>query len=374
MIILEEYNMKTAIIHDWLDKKYGAEEVLEQILILYPQADLYTLVDFLPQNQRQFLGNRKITTSFIQKLPFAKKYFRKLLPIFPITIEQFDLSKYELIISSSHAVAKGVITHPHQTHICYVNSQMRYVWDMQASYLQQAKFNIIKNIIAKKILHKMRIWESSSSHRVNHFICNSQYSKKRLKNTLGRDAKIIYPPVKISLFHPPAKITKQDYYFTASRLVGYKNIDIIIKAFNALPDKILYIAGNGADQKKLSKIANKNIIFLGRLEHDQLKSYYQNAKAFIYTTIEDFGIVMVESLAAGTPVIAYNKGGATEIITKNSGMLFNNLNSAEIIKTINSFEQNEKLFNSQNCINQAKKFSTKKFQQNLTKHIDTLLP
>lgn len=359
---------RIAIIHDWLDKKYGAEEVLEQILSLYPRADLYTLVDFLPDSQRDFLKNRKITTSFLQKIPFAEKHFRKLLPLFPIAIEQFDLANYELIISSSHAVAKGVIIHPYQTHICYVNSQMRYAWDMQAQYLKQAKFGFIKNILAKRTLHKIRLWEICANPRVSSFICNSKYSSNRLKRTLGRNSHIIYPPVNTQYF-TPENITKQNYYFTASRIVGYKNIQLIIEAFNLMPDKKLYIAGDGDDKKKLSKIAAKNIIFLGRLNKEELRPYYQNSKAFIYAAIEDFGIVMVESLASGTPVIAYKQGGASEIITQNTGVLYEDLCTKSLIEAIERFEQNQKIYNSKNCINQASKFSEQNFRKNFLKFI-----
>ena len=363
--------MKVAIIHDWLDKKYGAEEVLEQILTLYPSADLFTLVDFLPNQQRKFLENRKITTSFLQKIPFAKKHFRKLLPLFPIAIEQFDLRDYKLIISSSHAVAKGVIIHPYQTHICYMNSQMRYVWDMQAQYLEQAKFGTIKNILSRKILHKMRIWEVSSSHRVDSFISNSQYSSLRLKKTLGRKSKVIYPPVDIEYFGLNTKETqhKKEYYFTASRLVGYKNVNIIVKAFNQMPDKKLYIAGDGEERKSLSKTANKNITFLGRLNKEELRIHYQNSKAFIYAAIEDFGIVMVESLASGTPVIAYNRGGAAEIITDNTGILFNNISAKDIIDSINNFENSSKNYTNKKCKNRAKDFSIELFKEKLLEHI-----
>lgn len=358
---------KIAIIHDWLDKKYGAEEVLEEILLLCPKADLYTLVDFLPQDQRSFLEGRKITTSFLQKIPFAKKYFRKLLPLFPIAIEQFDLANYELIISSSHAVAKGVIIHPYQTHICYVNSQMRYVWDMQERYLKKSGF--IKNLLARKILHKMRIWEVCANPRVDLFICNSKYSSNRLKKTLGRESHVIYPPVDTSHF-AVKNVNKQNYYFTASRIVGYKNVQLMVEAFNAMPDKILYIAGDGEDKKKLSGVANKNIIFLGRLSKDKLKSYYQNSRAFIYAAIEDFGIVMVESLASGIPVIAYERGGASEIVTKDTGILYDELSVEALKKAIKQFERDDQIYTRNNCMVRARKFSKENFRKSFSEIVE----
>ena len=350
--------MKIAIIHDWLDRKYGAEEVLEHILNMFPDADIFTLVDFLPQREREFVKNRKIKTSFIQQLPFAKKHFRKYLALFPIAIEGFDLSKYDLIISSSHAVAKGVITYPYQTHICYVNSQIRYAWDMQEAYLKQAKLGIIKSIIARRILHKIRIWEVSASHRVDHFICNSSFSRKRLKKTLGRDAEVIYPPIDTNYFKN--EYDKSDYYFTASRLVGYKAVKLIIETFNLMPEKKLYIAGSGDEEQELKKIANKNIVFLGKLDKKSLKQYYAQARAFIYAAIEDFGIVMVESLASGTPVIAYKTGGASEIITKDTGILYDKQNSEDITNAINDFEKQK--FSRVKCIKRAEKFSIKNFK------------
>lgn len=346
--------MKIAIAHDWLVTYAGAEKVLEQLVNLYPQADLYSLIDFLPDAQRGFINGKKSHTSFIQKLPFAKTKYRHYLPFMPLAIEQFDLSKYDLIISSSSAVAKGVIVHPHQTHISYMHSPMRYAWDMQYEYLED--FGVFRGP-ARFILHKIRQWDAVSSNRVDYFVANSEFVANRINKCYRRDAVVIYPPVDVSAFS--LSEDKEDFYMTASRLVPYKKIDLIVKAFVNMPDKKLVIIGNGQDYKKILGLAIKspNISVLGYQPFNVLRDYMQRAKAFVFAGIEDFGIVAVEAQACGTPVIAYSKGGIAETA---HGLLFHEQTVESIINAVNTFELAS--FDPALCRNNAMRFSVERFK------------
>ncbi len=333
---------KIAIIHDWLDKKGGAEIVLEELYNLYPEADLFSLVNFANiEKDLPFLKKTKITTSFIEKLPFAKKHFRKYFFLFSIAIEQFDLNQYDLVISSSYAFAKGVITAPESAHICYIHSPIRYGWDLQFSYLKDAKLEKgLKSILVKYFLHKIRIWDVVSNTRVDKFIVNSSFIKQRVQKFYKRDATVVFPPTDIDYFKPKKDFKKENFYFTTCRHISYKRVDIIIEAFKKMPKKRLLIAGEGEETKKLKKLAEnkENIVFLGKVERIKLVEYMQKAKGFIYPALEDFGLVMVESLAAGTPVISYNRGGAKDILNDKVAVFFENQTVDEIIKALKNFE------------------------------------
>ena len=305
--------MKIAIVHEWLVNYAGSERVLEQILNIYPDADLFSLIDFLPENERGFIKNKTVTTSFIQNLPFAKTKYRYYLPLMPLAIEQLDLTGYDLVISSSHAVAKGVITGPDQIHICYCHSPMRYAWDMQFQYLRESGLDKgLKGLITKSILHKMRIWDVRTAHGVDQFIANSAYIARRIKKVYGRDSVVVYPPVDVNAFEYCE--LKEDFYLTASRMVPYKRIDLIVEAFAQMPDKQLIVIGNGPDFQKIKHLATPNVKLLGYQPFKILKDYMQRAKAFVFAAEEDFGIIPVEAQACGTPVIAYGKGGALETV------------------------------------------------------------
>ncbi|MFW5890956.1 MAG: glycosyltransferase family 4 protein [bacterium] len=328
--------MKVAIIQDWLTELGGAEKVLESIVSLY-DGSIYTLAYNSDKFKNSVFNQKKINTSFIQTLPFGNTKYRNYLPLFPLAIEQFDLSDYDIVLSSSNAVAKGVLTTSEQLHICYCHSPIRFAWDLYHQYLKEANLNKgIKGLLAKSILHYIRNWDYISSNRVDHFIANSEYIKKRIKKIYNKDAVVIYPPVNVIDFK--LHTTKEEYYFTASRMVPYKKIDIIVNAFQNLPNKKLIVVGTGPDFKKIKNNASKNVEFLGYQDYDNLRILMQKAKAFIFAAKEDFGIVPVEAMACGTPVIAYGKGGALETVSNESGIFFYEQNEKSLIEAINKFE------------------------------------
>jgi glycosyltransferase involved in cell wall biosynthesis len=330
--------MKVAIVHDWLTVFAGAEKALENILEIFPEADLYTTVDFLNEEDRSFLEGHKIITSFIQNLPFARKKYRAYLPLMPFAIEQFDLTNYDVVISSSHAVAKGVITSPYQTHISYIYSPMRYAWDLQYQYLQESGLNNrLKGWLARYVLHKMRIWDVVTSNRVDYMIAISNFIASRIEKIYRRNVPVIYPPVDTDSF----KICneKDDFYVTVSRMVPYKKIDLIVEAFNMMPDKKLIVIGDGPDFKKIAQKAASNVKLMGFQPLEVVKEYLQRAKAFVFAAIEDFGIAPVEAQACGTPVIAFGKGGVLEtVIDEKTGIFFYEQSIRSIMEAVKKFE------------------------------------
>lgn len=356
---------KVAIIHDWLVTYAGAERVLEQLLLLFPDADVFTLVDFLPDADRSILNGRKVTTSFIQKLPFARKRYRQYLPLMPLAVEQFDLSSYSLVISSSHAVAKGVITGPAQRHISYVHSPMRYAWDLQHQYLRESGLEKgIKGFIAKYLLHRLRLWDMRTANGVDVFVANSQFIAQRIWKVYRRESQVVYPPVYVQVFTPSDD--KEDFYVTASRMVPYKKIDIIVEAFKQMPTKKLVVIGDGPDFDKINRIAKgcSNIQLLGFQPFNVLKENLQRAKGFVFAAEEDFGISPVEAQACGTPVIAYGKGGVLETVQSGvTGLFFNEQTPEAIISAITDFEQDS--WSAQSCRNQAELFSREHFQKEM---------
>lgn len=360
--------MKIAIVHEWFDSYAGSEKVLEQMLKVYPKADLFAVVDFLPQDERGFIQNKKVITTFIQGLPKAKNKFRKYLPLMPLAIEQLDLRKYDLVISNSHCVAKGVITGPNQLHISYVHSPIRYAWDLQQQYLEEANLQYgLEGWIAKIILHYMRLWDNRTANNVDYFISNSQYIAKRIQKCYRRTAEVIYPPVAVHDF--TLCLQKEDYYLTASRMVPYKKIDLIVEAFSKMPDKKLVVIGDGPQFEKVkSKAKNfENIVLLGYQPFEVLKEKMQKAKAFVFAAEEDFGIVPVEAQACGTPVIAYGKGGALETVINYdkenpTGIFFKEQTADSIVNAVKIFEKNITLFKPENCRKNAERFSEARFR------------
>ena len=362
---------KIAIVHDWLVTIGGAELVLAKMLTCFPQAELFSIIDFIPDDQRCFIRNKKARTSFIQKFPWAKSNYRNYLPLMPLAIEQFDLSDFDIIISSSHAVAKGVLTGPDQIHICMCYSPMRYAWDLQFQYLKQSGLQSgFKSYIARVILHKMRIWDSRTASGVDYFIAISQYIKRRIKKVYGRDSMVIYPPVEVEdfKFNPE----KGDYYLTVSRMVPYKNVPLIVEAFSRMPDKKLMVIGDGPDFKKCSQFTAPNITLAGWKSRDFVVEQMQTAKAFVFDAEEDFGIAPLEAQACGTPVIAFGKGGATETIivddqASDTGLFFYEQSCQSIIDAVNRFEEPDRNFNPVNCRENALRFSNEVFVEKFSK-------
>ncbi len=363
--------MKTALVHDWLVTYAGSERCLESFVNLYPDSDIFTLINFLNAEEKKvIINNKETTTSFIQKLPWAKNNHRNYLPLFPYAIEQFDLSNYDLILSSSHAVAKGVLTNANQLHICYCHTPIRYAWDLTHQYLNESNLTKgIKGFIVKSILHYIRLWDISSVNRVDYFIANSNYIAKRIKKVYNRDAEVIYPPVDTEKFK--CESNKENYYLTASRFVPYKKIDLIVESFTKMPDKKLIVIGDGPDSQKIKSRAGKNIEFLGYQTGKTLESYLQKAKAFVFAAEEDFGIMVIEALSCGTPVIALNKGGTAEtIIDLQNGIHFENQSIEDIIEAVKKFENNEDKFDSMAISGSAKKYDRKSFEQKIQNFID----
>jgi len=347
---------KTALVHDWLLSGVGGgEKVLEAIHRLFPST-IYTLVQSKENLKGTYFQDLDIHSSFIQKFPKAETKYKNYLPFFPLAIEQFDLTSYDLVISSSHCAAKGVITTADQTHICYCHTPMRYAWDLTYEYLRE--FRGIKGALAKFFLHYLRGWDAQSAQRVDHFVANSQYVARRIKKFYGRSAKVIYPPVDLSMFQ--AVTQKEGYYATASRFVPYKRIDLIVEAFSKMPDKKLIVIGDGPEWEKVKRKATSNVELLGYQPDAVLRDCLQKAKGFVFAALEDFGILPVEAMACGTPVIAYGKGGSRETVLEGeTGVFFNEQTVASIINAVERFEAWE--WDSAKCRNRAESFSQTRF-------------
>lgn len=364
--------MKVAIVCDWLVVYAGAERVVEQILNIFPDADIFTLVDFLPEGQRGFIKNKQTHTSFLQKLPGARKHYRSYLPLMPLAIEQLDVTGYDLVISSSHCVAKGILTGPNQLHISYVHSPIRYAWDLTHQYLRESGLDRgAKGVLAKLILHYMRIWDTRTANGVDHFIANSRFIARRIKKVYGREADVIYPPVDVMAF--TCCEDKQDYYLTASRMVPYKKVKLIVEAFNEMPDRQLIVIGDGPDFEKTKAIAKSNITMMGYQPFEVLKDKMQHAKAFVFAAEEDFGITPVEAQACGTPVIAYGRGGALETVKDGeTGCFFPEQTKESIIEAIKNFDAQQAI-TPEKCRKNAERFSIMRFREQLEDYIEMSL-
>jgi glycosyltransferase involved in cell wall biosynthesis len=360
--------IKTAVIHEWLVTYAGSERVVEQILQLYPQADLFSLVEFLSDDLRQFIHHKPVQTSFIQHLPFARRYFRQYLPLMPLAIEQLDVSPYDLLISSNHAVAKGVITRPDQLHICYVHTPIRYAWDLQQQYLQGAQLDRgVKALLAQLILHYLRLWDVASASRVDHFVANSRYVAQRIWRTYRRPAQVIYPPVEVARFSPQRQ--RENFYFTLSRLVPYKRVDLIVEAFNRL-GLPLVVVGDGNGWKQIEAMAKPNIHLLRHQPEAVVVDYMQRCKAFVYAAAEDFGIAAVEAQAAGAPVIAYGRGGVTEtVIPEKTGILFPDQTVDCLMEAVRHFEAGSHRFDPDVLRHHAEQFAPARFRQEFSQYI-----
>lgn len=360
--------MKVAIVHEWLVSYAGSERVVEQILNLFPTADLFALVDFLPPELRSFIQNKPVQTSFIQNLPFARGKFRQYLPLMPLAVEQLDLSRYDLILSSNHAVAKGVLTRGDQLHLSYVHTPMRYAWDLQQQYLQGTGLSRgMRGAIASGMLHYLRLWDAVTAQRVDHFVANSGFVARRIAKTYGRSAQVIYPPVAVENFQ--ADKPRQDFYLTVARLVPYKQVDLIVAAFTQLGLPLVVI-GDGTEWAKVKAVAGKNVELLGYQSDAVVKDYLETCKAFVYAAEEDFGITIVEAQAAGAPVIAYGKGGARETIQAGkTGLFFREQTVSSLVLAVKQFEA-ESNWCSELIRQQAEQFSQHRFRQEFSSFVE----
>lgn len=360
--------MRVAVVHDWLYTLGGAEQVLREILRCYPNADVFTLFDALSPEDREKIGFKKARTSFLQRMPFIKTKHRAYLPLMPIAIEQFDLSGYDLVISSSYAVAKGVITGPNQLHVSYVHSPMRYAWDLQHEYLNEGGYTAgIKSALARALLHRIRIWDTRTAHGPDTMMANSNFVAKRIKKVYGRDARVIYPPVTMSSL--PKDLPVGDHFLAASRLVPYKRIEAVIEAFNSMPDQKLVVAGDGPEAERLKALAGPNVTFAGFVSDERLRELMATARAFVFAAEEDFGIIVVEAQSEGAPVLALGRGGARETVSAapelRTGMFFDVNEPEAIAECVRAFIAREHEFSRDVCRAHAQKFSAERFRSEL---------
>lgn len=357
--------MRTAIIHDWLITPGGAEAVLIELLRLYPSADLFTLMDFFPAEQRTRLGGARITTSFLQGAPWARTRYRRYLPLMPLAVEQFDLSGYDMVISSSHAVAHGVLTHPGQIHVVYLNRTMRYAWDQYHSDLRAYRLDRgLRTVPARLAYHFLRQWDWIAYQRAGTLIANSRYCAARIQQLYQRQAEVLYPPVPVDAL--PLVRDKDEFFVTAGRIVGWKNLDLIIDAFNRLklPLKIL---GEGPAKAALERRAASNIKFLGWQPRREVAKFMGAARAFVFASgVEEFGLAPVEAQACGTPVIAYASGGVTESVygldqPRPTGVFFAELTAEALCDAVAAFEANRRRLEPQACRENALRFAPERF-------------
>jgi len=368
--------MKVAIIHEWLSFKGGAENTVEAMCQAFPNADIFTLV-YEPRNfTNSIISDRKIVTSMIQKFPFAVKKYKNYLKFFPYAIEQFDLRSYDLIISSHHSVSHGVITYPHQKHISYTYTPMRYLWWDYFGYINDPLVNNpVKKYFAKRILHNLRQWDMQASHHPDHYIAISNEIFHRIVKYYRRTPdEIIHCPVNYSKYVPKKNIAKDNYFYTISRMVPYKKINLIVETFTKpeLKNEKLVVAGSGQELTRIKQIAkqHRNITILGN-DHNKIE-LMQKAKPFIFAAHEDFGIVPVEAQAAGTPVIAYGRGGSLDtVIEGETGIFFHEQTTSSLIDAIKSFNNYE--FLKENLFKNAKQFSNKEFVQKLQSFVNNIM-
>ena len=357
--------MKTAVVHDWLTTWAGSERVLEAIVECVPNPEIFTLVNTLKGKDLERLRGLHINTSLLQRIPAVGKLYRYLLPLMPICVEQFDLSDFELIVSSSHAVAKGVLKRPEQLHICYCHTPIRYAWDLYHQYMSSVAAPL--RPIAALFLHYIRLWDLSTAARVDHFIANSGYVARRIRNVYRRRAKVIYPPVDVETFEfNPSK--RQDFYVCVSRHVPYKRLELIAQAFARAPKRKIYLIGEGT--RKLDGIY-PNVRGLGVLKEEDMKRYLREAKAFVYAAEEDFGISMVEAMACGTPVVAFGRGGAVEIVEDGkSGVLFAEQTPSALLEALERFEALESKLDRYHIRAKAEGFSRDRFLREFTEFVE----
>ncbi|WP_299086713.1 glycosyltransferase family 4 protein [uncultured Campylobacter sp.] len=362
--------MKKALIHDWFSTYAGAEKCVESFTDIWDDFEIYSLIDFLTDADRnKILKGKRAHTSFIQKLPFAKDKYRNYLPLFPLAIEQFDLSGYDVVLSSSHAVAKGILTHSNQLHIAYVHTPIRYAWDLYHQYLRESGLDRgLKGMLAKYFLHKIRLWDASTANRVDHYVANSRYIARRIKKTYGKPSDVIYPPVDVDKFM--LREAKEEFYLTASRMVPYKKIDLIVEAFSQM-DKKLLVIGDGPDMAKIKSKAGKNVELLGFADDETMADLMGRAKAFVFAAEEDFGITPVEAQACGTPVICFGRGGAREtVLDGKSGLYFMEQNAKELLAAVAKFEQNYDKFEPVKIRENSLKFSRARFEAEIKSYVE----
>jgi len=356
-----------ALVYDKLDVFGGGERVLEQMIDLYPQSDVCVAIDIMKEQDRHFLRGKVPITTFAQNLPLVKHRHRQFLLLLMFAMEQLNLSEYQLVLSGSSSIAKGVITGPDQLHISYVHSPMRYAWDLQHQYLDEANLSRgLKGMIARWMLYRARLWDLRTANGVDHYIANSQFIARRIWKVYRREATVIYPPVDVDRF--TLRTNKDDFYLTASRMVPYKKMSAIVAAFSELPGRRLLVVGDGPEMKRVKALAGTNVEILGYQPSPVLTDLMQRARAFVFAAEEDFGITPVEAQACGTPVIAFGRGGALETVRglerdSPSGLFFNSQHPATIAAAVREFERRQDSIQPLACWKNAQRFSARHFRE-----------
>ncbi len=353
-------NLKVALVHDWLTGQRGGEKVLEVLCEIFPEAPIFTLFHF-PGSQRKFIEEKEIFTSFLQRMPFLRRKYRSYLPLFPLAIELFDLQDFDMVVSSSHCVAKGIIPRPDALHVCYIHSPVRYAWNQYFAYFSPQKLGFFSRKLIPFPIHKLRLWDESSSHRVDHFIANSRTTAQRVQKYYRRQSDVIHPPVDTNFFHPNGQ--QEDYFLIVSALVPYKKIELAIRVFNQ-NGRALKIVGLGPEYKRLKQLSKTNVQFLGSIDEDSLLKAYQRARALIMPGEEDFGINALEAQACGIPVVSYARGGALEtVISNETGVFFSNLSVDSLLGALDKLEAIS--FNKEAIRAHVQNFSREKFKENI---------
>lgn len=362
--------MRVAFVHDWLVTYTGAERVLDALLELFPGAPIYTLV----YDPKPFEGTRivehPVFTSWLNLLPAARRHHRLYLPLMPLAVEQFDLRGYDLVISSSHAVAKGVITSPETLHVSYIHTPPRYAWDLQAEYFENTGLKRgIRGVLARVVLHYLRLWDTSTGMRPDVLVANSRYVARRIQKVYRREAEVIYPPVDVESFS--VRKEKEDFYLAVSRMVPYKRMHLVVEAFSKMPNRKLVVIGDGPDLPKIRKMAGPNVSILGYQPREIVRDYMQRARAFVFAAEEDFGIAPVEAMACGTPVIAYGRGGVTETVCEGeTGVFFHSSTPECLIQAIEQFERMCFMCDPDPIRRNAERYSKARFQLEVSQLIE----
>ncbi|HEV2178161.1 MAG TPA: glycosyltransferase family 4 protein [Terriglobia bacterium] len=348
---------RVALVHYWLVGQRGGERVLEALAEMFPQADIFTLV-YDPGRTSEILRRHRIQTSFIQRLPWARKAYRSYLPFCPTALEQFDLRQYDLVISSESGPAKGVITAPETCHICYCHSPMRYVWNLYHDYLKSV--GPFRRALIPPFMHYVRLWDSTTADRVDHFVANSHNTARRVLKYYRRRSHVIYPPVDVARFKISPVVGS--YYLVVSEMVPYKRVDLAVAAFNELGRKLV-VVGDGPEAERWRRMAGPNVEFRGRVDNHELPEIYSHCRALIFPGEEDFGLTPVEAQASGRPVIAYGKGGALETVRDGeTGILFDEQNVRSLVEAVQRFERNEALFDPHRLRAHAERFDVARFK------------
>jgi len=359
-------SLRVVLVHDWLTGMRGGEKVLEALCRRWPSAPLYTLIHKRGSVSRA-IEDRSIVTSFLQRLPGVQRYYRYTLPLMPWAV-LWQLPECDLVFSSSHCVAKGVVVPQGALHLCYCHTPMRYAWHMQDSYFHDRGWRGPKQWLAQTILARLREWDRRTAAGVTHFIANSQVVRQRIRDCYGRDAAVINPPVDTN-FYCPADVSRENYYLILSAFAPYKRLDLAIKACQKLGRKLVVI-GSGQDEKKLRGLADEHILFLGWQPDEVLRDYLRRCQALLFPGEEDFGIVPVEAQACGTPVIAYGRGGATETVVpwpnaNATGMWFQEQTVDCLAAALEQFEKQRDAFDAQHLRAHALRFRTERFEEEL---------